>query len=125
MKIEIYTKSKDIEIVTKHLKKFLAQHLKGKNRIELKKVSKIDILNHALSDKNYKQIIKFYTDSNLLKSALIHITELLTNGIEIRVIFKYSSHGNIILINHNEIMNFIKKNDEIGRNAVNRLYQQC
>jgi len=122
MQIKIYVKNKDIERVNKHLKKFLAKHLKGKNKIELKKISNIDKLNHALTDENYKRIVIFHIDNNLLNGALIHVAELLTNDIKIRIIFKYSSHGNIICVNHKEIIEFIKKNGELSNEAVNKLY---
>jgi len=123
MQIKIYVKNKDMKKVNEHLKKFLAKHLEEKNRIELKKISNIDKLNHALIDENYKRIVIFYIDNNLLNGALIHIAELLTNGVEIRIIFKYGHHGNIICVNHKEIMDFIKEDEELSNEAVNRFYQ--
>ena len=123
MKIEIYVKNKDIEMLNKHLKKFLIQHLKDENKAELQKSNKIDILNHSLSDKNYIRIVNFYIDDNLFNGALTHLAELLTKSIEIRIIFKYSSHGNTILVNHNEIISFIQKDKELRQNIVNKLYQ--
>ena len=112
MKIELYVKNRDMQLVAKYLEKFLAQHPKGKNKIELKRSTKIDILNHALSNENYRRIINFYIDTNLLGSALNEIATIIKKGIEIRIVFKYSCFGNTILINDNEIIDFIQKENE-------------
>jgi len=122
MKIELYVKNRDMEKVEEHLKKFLAKHLKGKNKIELKKISKIDKIHQALSNKDYKRIVKFYIEDNLLDSALTHIAELIIDDIELRIVFKYGSYGNLILID-NEIIDFVKQEEKKGREAVNKLYQ--
>ena len=121
MKIEIYVKNRDLELVAKHMEKFLAKHLKGKNKIELKKITKIDKINRALSEPNYQRIINFYVDDNLTDSALTHLTELST--INIIVSFKYGDYGNLILVNHNKIMEFIQKVEASSREVINKLYQ--
>ena len=122
MKIELYVKNRDMEKVEEHLKKFLAKHLKGKNKIELKKISKIDKIHQALSNKDYKRIVKFYIEDNLLDSALTHIAKLIIDDIELRIVFKYGSYGNLILID-NEIIDFVEQEEKKGREAVNKLYQ--
>jgi len=122
MKIELYVKNRDMEKVEKHLKKFLAKHLKGKNKIELKKISKLDEIHKASSNKDYKRIVKFYIEAYLFDSALTHIGKLLIDNIELRIVFKYGSHGNLILID-NEIIDFVEQEEKKGREAVNKLYQ--
>jgi len=121
MKIAIYVKNKNLASFTEHIEKFLAKHLKGKNKMEVQKVTQMDILNNALSEPNYQRIINFYIDDNLTDSALAHLAELST--INIIVSFKYGDYGNLILINHDEIMNFIKNNEDESRDIINKLYR--
>jgi len=121
MKLEIFVKNKDLELAIQHIEKFIAKYLKGKNKIELKKASEIDILNHALSEPNYQRIINFYIDDNLIDSALSHIAKLLE--IKIIVSFKYANHGNLILVNNSEVIEFIQNMEVSNHEAVNKLYQ--
>ena len=121
MKIEIYVKNKELELTTTHIKKFLSEHLKGKNKIELKKVTDTDKINQALTDPNYQRIINFYIDDNLTDSALTHLAKLST--INIIVSFKYANYGNLILVNHNEIIKFIQEVEASSHRAVEKLYK--
>jgi len=121
MKIAIYVKNKNLASFTEHIEKFLTKHLKNKNKMKFQKVTQIDIINRALSEPNYQRIINLYIDDNLRDSALAHLTELST--INIIVSFKYGDYGNLILINHDEIMNFIKNNEDESRDIINKLYR--
>ena len=114
MKIEIYVKNRDLETVQKHLKMF---------KTSIKKGSKYDIYNQSLSNADYRQILKLYIDCTSIIATLKIILELFEKNIDIRIAFKYSNHGNLILINQNEINSFINYEELTLAIAVNNLYQ--
>lgn len=115
MKIAIYAKNRDVETVKLHMKDF---------KPTIKKGSKLDIYNQSLSNANYGQILNIYVANTYLIEALKTILELFKNSVDIRIVFKYGSFGNVIFVNYNEIEEFIINNDKSNSEAVKRLYQK-
>ena len=114
MKIEVYVKNRDVEIVESHLQEF---------KTEIKKGLAHDVYNHSLSSANYRQILKVDIADTSLIEALKTILELFKNSVDIRIAFKYSDCGNTILISHDEVKNFIEKEEEKERKLISKLYK--
>jgi len=122
MKIEFYVKNKDMDLIAQYLEKFAKNNLTNTYRIELKKSTKMDILNHALSDDNYKRIVNFYMDISFLDSLLNEVSEIMNKGFDIRIAFKYGFSGNTILVNHNEVIEFVKQENNKIRYIIDNMY---